>query len=66
MTYGYDFSWGNTRVRGEGFRSLDESRARLWAALDAFGYVEPKWYEFWRWGETRPSPRPAFGLEGDG
>ena len=30
----------------------DEASARI---LSAMGYREPRWHEYWRWGEMRPS-----------
>lgn len=49
---------GSRTVRWGPFFSdaeLDAAAGGMASDLHAFGYQEPRWWQYWRWGERRPS-----------
>lgn len=57
--YGYSFSWaenpnGRTTITASGFTDPAERDASFKRALVGSGYTEPRWWQWWRWGEHRP------------
>jgi len=41
------------------FSSKDEGEAEFARVLVRMGYSEPRWWQYWRWGEHRLSPSVA-------
>jgi hypothetical protein len=60
--YSYGLSWhrqpGDTTSVSLGPYSDQEQGEQEFAqALTTMGYSKPKWWQYWRWGENRPSDR---------
>jgi len=66
MTHGYECSFRHrngsiTTISAYGFETADAAANDARTTARNLGYVEPKWWEFQRWGETkllRPTPTP--------
>lgn len=58
MSYGFTMKWGTVTYSVRGYNSPQEAWAAIWRGLDAMGYEQPKWWQFWRWGEQIPPPKP--------
>lgn len=68
MKHGYDFKWTSadgsvSRIHGQWFDTPEERDMAFGRALGAFGYQPPKWWQFWRWHEPRPSVAPRYDFE---
>lgn len=50
-------------VRLGPFFNAEDGEAALVRCLLASSYHPPKWWEYWRWGENRPSKRVLAKLE---
>lgn len=44
------------------YPSLEESEEAAINALRSMGYTPPRWWQWWRWGENKPSERILRGL----
>lgn len=58
-TYGYDFEWtrdtGRASISGSGFSTKEESDRNFVRGLEVCHYELPRFWQWWRWGERRPS-----------
>ena len=66
MTYGYKIVW-HTRdttslVTVEGHKSERAARLACLRAARRFGWTKPKWWQWWRRGDT--THKQALGLSG--
>ena len=53
MTYGYTIKWGDGSVTTEGHSTFERA---VFVAVDIAlmsGWTPPRWWEFWRRGETQ-------------
>jgi hypothetical protein len=55
MTYGYEIRYGSTTASCDGCSTLEEARLEAIALAQLAGWTNPKWWHFWRWGDTRVS-----------
>ncbi len=63
MKYGYSIHWTQfdgtkQRVSAEWFDTLEEmerERAEAFKTLKKVGWTPPRWWQWWRWNDTRLS-----------
>ncbi|SFG87703.1 hypothetical protein [Ensifer sp. OV372] len=59
MAFGYFFvlriNQEKITVRGDGYVSRDRANRAFAIALNDCGYRAPRFWQFWRWGEQKPS-----------
>ena len=53
--YGYRFTWRGHETSAFGFECKRASHESLAETLVSWGWTPPKWWEFWRWGERKPT-----------
>ena len=53
-TFGYSIRWGRQTFTVNGEPTHDEAKRKCieWASKN--GWPRPKWWQFWRWDDTRP------------
>lgn len=60
MKYGQSIAWntetGSSAVTVNGCDTPEEAYERALAVAIDMGYTKPKWWQWWRWGETRLVP----------
>jgi hypothetical protein len=49
------FSGGKNSVGNNGFYTPREARKSALRAARRCGWTYPRWWQFWRWDDTRPS-----------
>lgn len=67
--YHYGFKWRyapgcETSLRVGPYFNREDGEAEFAASLHKAGYRVPVWWEYWRWGEDRPSKNVLKHLEG--
>ena len=57
MSYGFNITWrqknGETSVTVRGRDTLEEAKQDCIESAKHFGWTNPKWWQWWRWGDTR-------------
>lgn len=56
--WGFKVSWSGgdgsrTTIAGEGYTSREEMERARDAALAELEWTPPRWWQFWRWNDTR-------------
>lgn len=67
--YYYSLEWRDASNSKTGLRvgpyfNREDGEAEFAASLHKAGYRPPKWWEYWRWGDDRPSQRVLKLIEG--
>lgn len=62
ILYSAGFTWSpkpsaQRSFRSEYYATSEEADNATAHALRSLGYQKPRWWEYWRWGETRPNER---------
>lgn len=52
--YGYRIKWGDNSFAVQGQPSPEEAKAMCIEWATKHGWTPPKWWQFWRWGDTKP------------
>jgi hypothetical protein len=53
ITYGQGIRWGDTYYAVEGYETHEEAVKAVLQIVEPKGWTNPKWYQFWRWNDTR-------------
>jgi len=52
--YGYHIKWGWSSFAVRGQPSYEEAKRKCIEWATKHGWTPPKWWQFWRWNDTRP------------
>jgi hypothetical protein len=58
ISYGQTIRWTDfdgtiSRITNSGYDSADEARHEAIERARELGWTPPKWWQFWRWDDTR-------------
>jgi hypothetical protein len=52
--WGYTIRWGDQTFAIKGCESAEEAKAKCVKWVTDNGWTPPKWWQWWRWDDTRP------------
>lgn len=60
VIYGFAISWtdlngGKRSIKTTGFYTARDARRSVVRAARRSGWTYPRWWQFWRWDDTRPN-----------